>query len=134
MNALEEYMANRWNDYNGEDELRGLSSLGFKGDAPLNIKNFVLEQLDWAYDFALSCGDPIQSINKRHSSYGLKHLAERRAKRLSNNEVNYISNGALILAMVDAGFRFVREGDSPNVCFNVSERAIKRMMQQYNKV
>lgn len=133
MNALEEYLATRWSSYDGEDELKGLSPFGFKDDAPLNIKNFPVEQLDWASDFALSCGNPIQNINKRHSSYGLKHLAERRAKRLSNNEINYISNGALILAMVDAGFRFVRDGDSPNVCFNVSERAIKRMTQQYNK-
>ena len=56
-------------------------------------------------------------------SYGLKHLAERRAAKLSDGEVRYISNGALILAMVDAGFEFRKIEDTPNVYFNVSERA-----------
>lgn len=63
---------------------------------------------------------------------GLKHLAERHAKKISDNDVNYITNGALILVMVDAGFRFVREGDSPNVYFNVSERTLKKLFKTWN--
>ncbi len=133
MNNLENYNLDRWNVYDGESELAGLSPFGFKGNSPLDISSFDKKQLEWALDFAYACGDPIKSINKKHTSYGLKHLAERRAKMLSENEVNYITNGALILAMVDAGFRFVRDGDSPNVCFNVSERALKNIDKLFSR-
>lgn len=132
MNELEKYYQEYWQSYDGEAELQGLTPFGFQGNNPLNIDSFNKEQLDWALDFAHACGEPIRTINKNHSSYGLKHLAERRAKILSHNEVYYITNGALILAMVDAGFRFVRDGDSPNVCFNISERNLKRLIKQYN--
>lgn len=130
MNELDLYSQDYWLSYNDEDELKGLTPFGFKGNAPLNISTFDKIQLDWALDFARACGEPIRTINKNHTSCGLKHLAERRAKKLSDNGVNYITNGALILAMVDAGFRFMRDGDSPNVCFNVSERALKNLYNQ----
>lgn len=132
MNELELYYQDYWLGYNGEDELRGLTPFGFNGNKPLNISLFDKIQLDWALDFAHACGEPIRNINKNHTSYGLKHLAERRAKKLSDNGINYITNGALILAMVDAGFRFVRDGDSPNVCFNVSERTLKQLYKMWN--
>lgn len=132
MNELEKYLENYWSGYDGESELVGLTPFGFKGSEALRISDFDKSQLDWALDFARSCGDPISTINKRHTSYGLKHLAERRAKKLSNNETNYITNGALILAMVDAGFRFVRDGQSPNVFLNVSERELKKLFKLWS--
>lgn len=110
MNELDLCSQDYWLGYNGEDELVGLIPFGFKGQEPLNISSFDKIQLDWALDFAHACGAPIRTINKNHTSCGLKHLAERRAKKLSDDGVNYITNGALILAMVDAGFRFVRDG------------------------
>lgn len=134
MNELEKYYHDHWLAYDGEPELIGLTPFGFQGRSPLNIASFDKDQLDWALDFAHACGEPISTINKKHSSYGLKHIAERRAKKLSLNEVNYITNGALILAMVDAGFRFVRDGESPDVCFNVSERNLKWLIKQYNNL
>ena len=134
MNELERYYQDYWLSYNGETELQGLTPFGFNGNAPLNISSFDKTQLDWALDFAQACGEPIRTINKNHTSYGLKHLAERRTKKLSNNEVNYITNGALILAMVDAGFRFVRDGDSPNVFFNVSERTLNKIYKAWNNI
>lgn len=127
-------METYWNGYDGESELVGLTPFGFKGIKPLRILDFDRNQLDWALEFARSCGTPINTINKWHTSYGLKHLAERRAKKLSNNETNYITNGALILAMVDAGFRFVRDGDSPNVFFNVSERELMKLFKLWNNI
>lgn len=135
MNEIEKYLEEYWVGYNGEPELIGLTPFGFKGDKPLNIESFEREQLDWALSFAHACGEPINTINKRHTSYGLKQLAEKRARKLSAHDekrVDYISNGALILAMVDAGFRILREGDSPNVFFNVSERALKKLYKQYS--
>ena len=55
---------------------------------------------------------PRKTINKRISSYGLKHLAERQAGA-------YISNEALIQAMLESGFRAERIRDTPNYFFNV---------------
>lgn len=134
MNELELYSQDYWLNYNSEDELKGLTPFGFKGNDLLNISLFDKIQLDWALNLAHACDDPIRTINRNHSSYGLKHLAEKHAKRLSDNEINYITNGALILAMVDAGFRFTRDGDSPNVSFNVSERALKNMFNLWNTI
>lgn len=132
--SLEKYLADRWTSYNGESELFGLTMGGFNGNKEFSIEGFNLSELDWAVSFANACGQPIQSINTKHSSYGLKHLAERYAKIASNNEVNYISNGTLILAMIDAGFEFRKIDNSPNVYFNVSERAIKAIDKIYNKI
>jgi hypothetical protein len=55
---------------------------------------------------------PRKTINKSISSYGLKHLAERQAG-------SYISNEALIQAMIQSGFRAQRIPNSPNYYFNV---------------
>ena len=133
MNAIEKYLSEKWDSYNGEPDLFGLTSGGFNGNSDLNIADFDKEQLDWASSFASACGEPIQTINKKHTSNGLKHIAERWAKKVSCGEINYISNGNLILAMVDAGFRFQRDGNSPNVYFNVSERAIKWLIKHNNQ-
>lgn len=132
MNELEEYMSHYWEGYDGESDLIGLTPGGFNSEKELSISNFDKAQLDWALDFAHACGEPTQRINKNHSSYGLKHLAERRAAKLSDGEVRYISNGALILAMVDAGFEFRKIEDTPNVYFNVSERALTQLFKLYN--
>lgn len=129
MNELEKYLKEKWMSYDGEPDLFGLTPGGFNGTSDFKIANFELLQLDWASDFASACGEPITTYNNNHSSYGLKHLAEQRAARYSAGECRYISNGALILAMIDAGFRFKRDGNSPNVIFNVSERAIRRIVK-----
>lgn len=137
MTELDKYFETYWDSYDGETELDGLTPFGMQGNQPLNIKSFDKDQLNWALDFAKSCGTPIKSFNNRHTSYGLKHLAERRARRLSAHDekrVDYITNGALILAMIDAGFDFKRDGDSPNVFFNVSEKELKRLYKYYNNM
>lgn len=131
--SLEKYLSERWTGYDGESVLFGLTTGGFNGNNDFSIKGFNLLELDWASSFANACGQPIQSINIKHSSYGLKHLAERYARIVSNNEVNYISNGTLILAMIDAGFEFRKIESSPNVYFNVSERAIKAIDKRYKR-
>ena len=55
---------------------------------------------------------PRKTINKRISSYGLKHLAERQVG-------SYISNEALIQAMLESGFRAQPIRGTPNFYFNV---------------
>lgn len=126
------FCAEYWEGYDGESSLIGLTPYGFCGYEPLDTSLFDRKQLAWALDFALGCGDPIRTINKNYSSYELKHLAERWAKQISDNEINYISNGTFILAMVEAGFRFVRIKNTPNVYFNVSERTLKWLYGIYN--
>jgi hypothetical protein len=58
----------------------------------------------------------IHSINRRHSSYGLKHWLERCYSPY------YCSNGALIAAALLLEFKAAREG--PNAYFNMSERSL----------
>ena len=65
----------------------------------------------------LSQIDKLKNINYKHSSYGLKHIAE--------NDIGYITNGVFIAAAIHCGFEFKTEFGSPNVCFNMSEKSIK---------
>ncbi len=59
----------------------------------------------------------IQSINKAHSSYGLKHLLE---KHTAKN----IANGELIYAMHLEGFQVYRPPFDINCHFNISEKSV----------
>lgn len=54
-----------------------------------------------------------KTINKNHSSYGLKHKAEKWAN-------HYISNDSLIEAMIQCGYNMQRcHPTSPNYYFNI---------------
>lgn len=57
-----------------------------------------------------------KSINRRVTSYGLKHLAER--------DIDYVTNGIFIAAAIAEGFRFERVG--PNAVFNIAMAAVRR--------
>lgn len=61
-----------------------------------------------------------KTINTKHSSYGLKHLFE---KRLGF----YVSNADCKKAMMHCGYNAKKWADSPNWCFNVSERSLSRI-------
>jgi len=70
----------------------------------------------------------IETINKRHTSYGYKHSVERwRRSPTSTGEStpSYVANGSFIAAAVGLGFKFMQFG--PNACFNFSERALKQL-------
>jgi hypothetical protein len=61
-----------------------------------------------------------KTINPNAYSYGLKHLCEREIGR-------YVTNGELIAACIHMGLTFAQAGSrSPNVCFNISSRWLKR--------
>ena len=60
---------------------------------------------------------PRKSINRRISSYGLKHLAERQVG-------SYISNEAMIKAMVESGFRAQQIRGTTNFYFNAQLREV----------
>lgn len=58
-------------------------------------------------------------VNKRHTSYGLKHICER--------YTGYVTNGTFIAAMISAGFTPFASVGSPNPNFNVTDGAVKRV-------
>lgn len=66
---------------------------------------------EWIYD-NLNCR---KSINYKHSSYGLKHIAEKGIDE-------YVSNGEFIGAMIEAGYE-IKQISSLNASFNISERS-----------
>lgn len=77
---------------------------------------------------------PIERINTSSTSYGLKHLIERALHIDTQGEINYVSNGTLILAMYDAGFRIKRLKDgSQNCYFNVSKKSINNLNKYVNR-
>jgi len=64
--------------------------------------------------------EPTKTINRRRSSYGLKHIAEK--------DIGYITNGVFITAAIIAGYPYEQIYGSPNVQFGISERSIKRIV------
>jgi hypothetical protein len=62
-----------------------------------------------------------KTLNKRGTSYGLKHVAA--------HDIGYCTNGVFIAAAISAGFRIERAGpwgQSPNAFINISSRAWRR--------
>jgi hypothetical protein len=60
----------------------------------------------------------IKALNRRGTSYGLKHFAE--------DDIGYATNGVFIAAAIAEGFTVRRAGaygDSPNAWFNISTEA-----------
>lgn len=107
----------------------GLTAYGFGvyGERQLSLEEtkekFVKAQaslLDMVEQFVKTCEwitrtlTARATINTRHTSYGLKHIAER--------EVGYITNGLFIAAAIHCKFRY--EPDGPNAYFNVSSRSV----------
>lgn len=67
--------------------------------------------------------EKVQKINKRHSSYGLKHIFAK------DNKGFYIYNGAFKGAMVAAGFK-VSDETELNWQFNISEKSVKDVLKK----
>ena len=67
-----------------------------------------------------------KTLNKKRSSYGIKHYVERRIGRRDK----YVSNGELINAMIACGFDYeLTHPGSPNYHFNVSEKSFRPMTE-----
>jgi len=64
---------------------------------------------------------PIKSINRKHTSYGLKHLAEK------YHPGGYITNGVFIAAAIMSGYEYSAKLGGPNVQFSMSQRDIKTL-------
>lgn len=61
----------------------------------------------------------VKNINKKRTSYDLKHIAEK--------SIGYISNGVFIAAAVHSGFNYKYLPKSLNASFNMSEKSIKQL-------
>lgn len=93
----------------------GLMNYGFSSmqnnQAPIDF-----DRVERLIPLCKSLFKPIKSLNKRHSSYSLKHVVE-------NIIGDYVSNGELISAMIILGYSFkIAHYDSPNCYFNVSAK------------
>lgn len=66
--------------------------------------------------------DKIKTINNRHSSYSLKHVAEK--------DIGYVTNGVFITAAIHCDYPYRIEGNSANVPFGMSEKSIKAVMRR----
>lgn len=64
----------------------------------------------------------IGQINRRISSYGLKHLVERYRKK-------YVYNGEVIAAMIKCGFK-TSERIGPNCYFNIKTADLRKIKLQ----
>jgi len=84
---------------------------------------------------------PIKTVNRKHSSYNLKHRAEERSYTLEGGAVlphQYVSNSSLIAAAFYAGFetdadRRENNFSSPNINFNISQRSLNAAIEKAPK-
>jgi hypothetical protein len=58
---------------------------------------------------------PRKTVNRFSHSYSLKHVVER----TSGEHIHYVTNGALILAAIELGYRCKRIRNTPNAAFNM---------------
>lgn len=80
----------------------------------------------------------IKSINRKRTSYNLKHRAEERSYSLIGGATlphQYVSNSSLIAAAFYAGFETDADGresnrSNPNICFNISQRSLNAAIEQ----
>jgi hypothetical protein len=109
-----------------EFEPLGLSFAGLRSPAQCRVDwdrkhDGDADEIEAATAFLREC-TAIKSLNRRRSSYGLKHSAERWAG-------TYISNGASLMAAHRLGLKIVPLGDGINARLNVSEKSIQRLEQ-----
>ena len=75
--------------------------------------------------------DTIKTTNRKHTSYGLKHAAERHHRRgayADRTTDAYVSNGMLLAAAYHLGLRVSQVSwNSPNAHLNVSSRSVKEL-------
>lgn len=111
-------------------------------EKPLNERLLLLHErrreayeCDWGFDqfelawIYLSRQQKIRSINRRTSSYGLKHCAEDLMRRFGHFKPlgNYVSNGMLIAAAYSLGFEVkMIAPDDYNAYLNISMVTVNR--------
>jgi len=100
-----------YNEGRGLSVNERMSELKKLQDQLLDNVEQIQDVVSWLEDI-----DKIVSFNKRHSSYGLKHIVEKYAHR-------YVANGSFIVGSVLSGFKV--QIATPNAYFNISEKSLK---------
>jgi len=68
--------------------------------------------------------DKTREINRRHTSYFIKHIAER------SIGLGHIANGTLIAAALHCGFNFEYSSQAPNLLFNIDEESLQSAYEE----
>lgn len=77
-----------------------------------------LGQFERALVFLMLCCGRRKTLNRKVTSYGLKHAAERAMRGLGVGDP-YVSNGAFIAAAIALGFRVEQIQGTPNAFLNL---------------
>lgn len=101
-----------------------LAPVGFLPESS-NNQDFNFPVIDQCIDVIQLRFDPIKSMNRNLSSYGLKHILERHIG-------TYVSNGDIIVAMLTCGYRHFPIKNTPNCHFNVSQSGVKLLRSLNN--
>lgn len=91
---------------------------------------FILNQMEYvkkAHDIIPLLFEKTKRYNYKWSSYGIKHYCSQNFPFILPNVENpYISNGALIVAMMLHGYEWKRQSDNPNCFFKLKSLRIFR--------
>lgn len=98
-----------------------------------------LTQQEHAFATCVSFLDGISKIkgqNRRHTSYGLKHIVEHPGGHFgipssAGGYDGYIYEGTFILAALAAGFTAAQPGNHLKATFNLSERDLVRTAKEF---
>ncbi len=90
------------------------------GNSPEDFYNLGIEQREILTNWIRVNLKPIKSVNRNHSSYGLKHYFENDKE----NNGFYITNGQFKGAMLECGFKPCKEMEL-NWYFCISEKSMK---------
>ncbi len=96
-------------------------------DQPEEFEKLNQVKKDALLEFCYSI-NKIKTFNARRSSYGLKHVFERKYREALSDtfESSYVTNGQFKGAMLEAGFD-VKDKSRLNWHFNASEKSIKQL-------
>lgn len=111
-------------------ERPNLSANGFWAESCQSREGFVLDrmamlslghlgQFERALAFLILCCGRRKTLNRKVTSYGLKHSAERALRGLHLGNA-YVSNGAFIVAAIALGFRVEHIVGTPNAWLDVN--------------
>ena len=81
-----------------------------------------IDDITWTVNWLETNIMPIKTLNRRHSSYGLKHIAEKQSPK------KYITNGVFIAAALIVGYKGKLNHTNPY--FAMSERSIKQAIRK----
>ena len=111
--------------YEWPKSYQGLRKRGYTDEEGFNDEEFDDDRITELQHICEDYFVKSKSYNYNFGSYKMKHRMEMMTKLFYKEELgDYVSNGELIYAMLEAGFKAKREG--PNAYFNVTTTSYKR--------